>query len=98
MARDLGWKVYYMGQNMPVDNISEMLEISKSKVLFSMFVTPSPGKIEKLIGSIKDQTDIPLLVSGNMSNFSNLKLDDKLVYIATPSDLIDYLRTNEKNN
>ena len=98
MARDFGWKVYYMGQNMPVENISEVLEISKPKLLFSMFVTPSSGKVEKLIGSIKKQTNIPLLVSGNMENFTNLKWDDQLIYIKSPSELIDSLRNYNKTN
>lgn len=98
MARDFGWKVYYMGQKMPVDNISKMLEISKPKLLFSMFVTPSSGKVEKLIGSIKKNTNIPLLVSGNMENFTNLKWDDQLIYIKSPSELIDSLRNYNKTN
>ena len=97
MARDLGWKVYYLGQNMPAANISEMLEISKPIVLLSMFITSFSGKIEKLIESIKGQTDIPLLVSGNEDNFSNLKMDNKLIYIKSPSELIDYLRNNAES-
>jgi len=98
IARDLGWKVYYMGQNMPVDNISKLIEISKPTLLFSMFVTSSSSMVEKLIGSIKKQTNTPLLVSGNMENFTNIKWDDQLIYIKSPSELVDSLRNYNKTN
>ena len=98
MARDLGWKVYYMGQNMPVDNIREMLEISKPNVLFSMFITPSPGKVNKLIESIKGQTDVPMLVSGTLENFSSVTMDEQLIHIKSPSDLIDCLQNYSTHN
>ena len=91
MASDLGWKVYYMGQNMPVTNIKEMVEISNPKVLLSMFVTPSSGRTDKFVRSIQDQTDIPLLVSGTKDNFINLKMDDKLIHVKSPVELIEQL-------
>jgi len=96
MARDLGWKVYYLGQNLPVDNISELVEISKPIALLSMFIIPSSNRTKKLITSIKNQTDIPLLVSGNKDNFSELEFDDRLIYIKSPSDLIDYLKSQKQ--
>ena len=98
MARDLGWKVYYMGQNMPVDNISRVIEISNPKLLLSMFVTSSSGRVEKFIGSIKKQTNIPLLVSGNKENFTNLKWDDQLIYIKSPSEFINILQNYSNTN
>ena len=96
MARDLGWKVYYMGQNMPVENLSKLIKISKPKVLLSMFIIPDSNRTKKLIALIKDQTDMPLLISGNKDNFSELKMDSKLIHIKSPSDLINYLRKNDE--
>lgn len=97
MARDLGWRVYYLGQNVPVANIGAVVEISKPKVMLSMFIVPSADRTAKFIEMIKNQTDIPLLVSGNRENFSNVEVNDKLLYIESPSELIDYLQ-NYTNN
>jgi DNA-binding transcriptional MerR regulator len=97
LARDLGWRVYYLGQNVPVVNIGEVVEISKPVMMLAMFVVPAAKRTAKFIKLIRNQTDIPLLVSGNRENFSAMQMDDKLVYVKSPSELIDYLQ-NYTNN
>jgi DNA-binding transcriptional MerR regulator len=92
IARDLGWKVYYMGQNMPVANIGQLVEICKPIALFSMFVTATSKKTLRLIESIKSQTDTPLLVSGTMENFSEVKMNKKIILVQSPNDLIECLQ------
>ena len=92
MAKDLGWRVHYLGQNVPVVNIGEVVEIAKPKLLLSMFVVPAAQKTAKFIDIIRSQTDLPLLISGNRENFSDIEFDKKLVHIKSPEELIDYLQ------
>lgn len=91
IASNIGFKVYYLGQNLPVSNIGEMVEISKPSVMFSMFISPSPNKIYKKINSLQEQTDTPLLISGSAVNFEKLEMSEKLIHIKSPTDLVDYL-------
>ena len=92
MAKDLGWRVHYLGQNVPVASIGAVVEIAKPKLLLSMFVVPSLERTTKFISKIRKQTDVPLLISGNKENFSNVVLNDKVLHIKSPEELIDYLQ------
>ena len=92
IAKDLGWKVQYLGQNVPVINIAEVIEIAKPKLLLSMFVVPASKKTAKFINIIRSQTDLPFLISGNRENFSDLEFDNRLIYIKSPNELVDYLQ------
>ena len=96
IASDLGWRVYYLGQNVPVANIGDVVEIAKPQVMLSMFVVPSPDRTAKFIELIKDQTDVPLLISGNRENFSDVELNGQIIYIKSPAELVTYLEKNAK--
>lgn len=92
LARDLGWKVFYLGQNVPVENIGDAAKISNSAALLSMFVIFSPERTEKLIESIQEQTDVPFLVSGTSANFEKLSNRENLFHIKSPDELVTYLQ------
>ena len=92
MARDLGWRVYYLGQNVPVDSIGEVVNIAKPKLLLSMFIVPSSEKTVKHIDKIRSQTDVPLLISGNRENFVDVELNNMVIHIKTPEELLGYLK------
>ena len=92
MAKDLGWRVHYLGQNVPVTSIGAVVEIAKPKLLLSMFVVPAAEKTGKFIDMVRSQTDLPLLISGNRENFSDVELNDNLIHIKSPEELIEYLQ------
>lgn len=92
MAKDLGWKVYYLGQNVPVVSIGEVVKIAKPKLLLSMFIVPSSDRAIKLINSIRGQTEVPLLISGNRENFVDVELNNMVIHIKSPEELLGYLR------
>lgn len=92
MAKDLGWKVHYLGQNVPVVSIGTVVEIAKPKLLLSMFVVPASEKTARFISNIRNQTDVPLLISGNNENFSDVELNENVIHIKSPEELIDYLQ------
>jgi DNA-binding transcriptional MerR regulator len=97
IASDLGWRVYYLGQNVPVANIGDVVEIAKPQAMLSMFVVPSPDRTAKFIEIIKDKTDVPLLISGNRENFSDVDMeDDQVVYMKSPAELVTYLEEQAK--
>ena len=92
MAKDIGWRVHYLGQNVPVASIGAVVEIAKPKLLLSMFVVPSLERTARFISKIRNQTDVPLLISGNKENFSGVELNDKVINIKSPEELIDHLQ------
>jgi DNA-binding transcriptional MerR regulator len=93
IARELGWRVYYLGQNVPSENIKAVVEITKPKALMSMFVTPDRHPIKIKIDELLSDTDLPFFVSGNPTYFENNIKNNQVLYLSNPNELI--VRLNE---
>lgn len=92
IAREMGWRVYYLGQNVPTENIKQVIEELNPSLMLSMFVTPSKQSINAKMDAILDPGDIPLLVSGNPRNLEKVIADKRIIYLSHPDDLIDNLK------
>ena len=90
IARELSWRVYYLGQNVPTENIKQVINDVSPNAMLTMFVTPPRNKIKDSINSILSQGDIPLLVSGNPAFFTDLTIEN-LVCLSNPEELIEQL-------
>ena len=94
LAKDLGWKVYYLGQNVPVENINNALQIIEAKVMMTMTITPKTKKLEKYMDILLSENPIPLLFSGAIQNFENIKYFNEMLYLSSPTDLTEFLDAN----
>ena len=65
IAKKMGWKVYYLGQNVPLDNIAKLVEMTGAKIVFSVFTASKKEKYFKKFIADADTTDSLYLVSGN---------------------------------
>lgn len=89
IARDLGFKVYYLGQNVPMENIHEVDEKVSSDALITMFVTPIKEEYNLRFKEYFNNMNIPILISGNY-NMENVP--GNFEYIGSPDDLINRLK------
>ena len=94
IAAERGYKVYYLGQNVPSENIHEVLNITDADFIMSMFVAPKPVKSLIQIKNILKTTKVPFLISGNVQNFVSLLDNERLIYLKKPESLIDFLNNN----
>jgi len=94
IAAERGYKVYYLGQNVPSENIHEVLNITDADFIMSMFVAPKPVKSLIQIKNILRTTKVPFLISGNVQNFVSLLDNERLIYLKKPESLIDFLNNN----
>ena len=94
LAKDLGWKVYYLGQNVPLENINNVLQIVEAKVMMTMTITPKTKKLEKYMDTLLTEIPIPLLFSGAIQNFENIKYFNEMLYMSSPTELSDFLDAN----
>ena len=94
IAAERGYKVYYLGQNVPSENIHEVLNITDADFIMSMFVAPKPVKSLIQIKNILKTTKVPFLISGNAQNFVSLLDNKRLIYLKKPESLIDFLNNN----
>ncbi|MFV0572015.1 MAG: MerR family transcriptional regulator [Xanthomarina gelatinilytica] len=88
MARDLGWKVYFLGQNVPTENIQQVIDIVKPNAMLSMFITPTQESVKTKLDAILEQTNVPYWVSGNPAVIEDVMEDDRIGFISKPDDLI----------
>ena len=95
MARNMGWNVYYLGQNVPANNINKVIEVVHPKLMLSMFITPTQQPIKIKLEAILKQTNVPLLISGNPEILKDCMNDERIVYISHPNNLIEILQKME---
>lgn len=93
IAKDLGFKVMYLGQNVPLENIVDVDEIVETDLFFSIFVTPITEDFKMSFEDVLGSTDKPLFLSGN---YDVSKSPDNFEYISTPEMLVEKLK--EKRN
>ena len=96
IAKDLGWKVYYLGQNVPNVNIFDIQEIVKPDLLLTIFVTPVRKDLGSLLNDLADKTKKPLLISGKFEVEESSHLSNYIQIIDSPDQFIDILKSNSK--
>ena len=92
IARELGWKVYYLGQNVPIINIQQVISEVRPNAMLTMFVAPIKNIISEILDVILKKTEIPLFVSGNPKNFENIVNKRQVIQLLNPNDFIDQLK------
>lgn len=95
IARDLGWRVYYLGQNVPTSNIEQVIEIAKPNLLLTMLITLSTEKALEVLHSITESFDHKILLAGNIEKYNSFKVEN-IETLSDPQDLISYLEEYHK--
>jgi DNA-binding transcriptional MerR regulator len=91
IAKKLGWRVFYLGQNVPHDNVKTMAELVKPNYLLTFFVTTTPSIVEEKVFKLSSESKTPLLFSGSPINFELKDNDNMVTYLKSPKDLIKVL-------
>ena len=93
IAKDLGWKVYYLGQNVPTENVLEVVALKKPQYILSILTAPLSKKYERHIHNLVLNLKIPLIASGSPGNFTILKKAAiEVVHLPSPDALVSFLR------
>ena len=93
IARDIGFNVYYLGQNVPMENILEVHEISSAQALLTMFIAPFTEDFYHQFKEYFSSIEIPLLIAGN---YDMTDAPNNFKYINGPEELVSVLK--EINN
>ena len=91
MAKEMGWKVYYLGQGVPVVNIKKVIEIAEPNLMMTMFVTPKANKVNKFIGAILEGNDVPFVISGGVENLNAVVDSERLLKVSSPAEFQGHL-------
>ncbi|MFY0689598.1 MAG: MerR family transcriptional regulator [Cyclobacteriaceae bacterium] len=91
IAKDLGWKTFYLGTNVPSENIKNILSQISPDLVFSIMIIPRvPEQDSMLLASI-EESQIPYACSGNKEVISNFA--EHIEYLSSPQDLIGLLKS-----
>jgi DNA-binding transcriptional MerR regulator len=96
IAKELGWKVYYLGQNVPANNIKEVLDISRPNLMMTIYTILRPDSLEKNLNIILQGTNTPLAISGGRYIGDTTNSLPRTLYIENPSEFIELL--NQERN
>lgn len=96
IAKSMGWRVYYLGQSIPVINIKKVIEIVEPELMMTMFVTPKVNKIRGYIEELLEDGTSPLLVSGSAENMEVVSVSERVVKISSPDHFERYLADVQK--
>lgn len=91
IAKKLGWKVYYLGQNVPSGNIKEVIPSIQPDLLMTMIITPRSQNIPQIITELTEAYKTPMLVAGNPLLFENEMNTESVRYINSPLDFEQHL-------
>lgn len=91
IAKELGWRVYYLGQNVPSENIKDVVRIGNVKLMMTMVVIPT-DKLEASVQRVLKETNCPLLLSGNIELVEKLKDYKNLAFVDKPERLVSLLK------
>jgi methanogenic corrinoid protein MtbC1 len=91
IAKERGWRTYYLGQGVPLVNIQKVVDLVEPQMLMSMFVIPKPQKINSFIDAVIGDAYVPFVVSGNPENLSELEDRDFLIKISSPAAFAEQL-------
>lgn len=92
IAKDLGWRVYYLGQNVPSPDIEMTVELLDPDLLMTMFVAPRHNKSDEILCRLIEDHQIPLLYSGNQTYLPCKSPSAYHVPIHSPVEFISYLK------
>lgn len=92
IAKEAGFRVYYLGQNVPSNNIDMIQDPINPDVLMTMFIAPSKERSQALLKHLKASTDLPILIAGSQFNLEDLESDDQVSIIETPYQFLGTLK------
>lgn len=91
MAKSMGWRVFYLGQGVPLENIKKVIDIAEPRLIMSMFVTPKVHKINKFIKAVLEGNEILYIVSGSRENMEAIADSDRILKISSPDEFKNHL-------
>jgi len=96
IAREMGWRVYYLGTKVPLENIEMVVDIAKPQLLLSLFILNRPKWVKSKIDLLTSKTKVQLAVSGNYNNFLEVDVPSQVNYLANPKEMITLLSNSSR--
>lgn len=91
VAKEMGFKVYYLGQGVPIVNIRKVIEIAEPSIMMTMFVTPKVNKVNGFVKDLMEGNEVPFVISGSGENLEAVDDAAHLIKVSSPVEFQDHL-------
>lgn len=92
MAKSAGWRVYYLGQNVPDEDIVKTAQLLDPDGIFSMITTNQPNKTLRSLNSIRNEINTDIYISGNIEQLKP-KIENLNIHcLDSPEDFKNLLK------
>ena len=93
IAKSLGWRVFYLGQRVPSDNIPGFVEKINPDAMLTLFIAPiSNTEISKIQRMFNTIPSTPLLVSGSAYLTKTINECSQCIHMNNPQEFIEFLK------
>lgn len=96
IARKCGWRVIYLGQNVPTEDIHEVMTLVHVDYLMTMIVSPQTNDINPLFKKLIELTGIPIILSGKQDYVDHVENNPKIIKLHSPKELNDFLESRNR--
>ena len=96
VAKEMGFKVYYLGQGIPIINIKKVIEIAEPSVMMTMFVSPKAKKVNGFVTNLMENNEVPFIISGSDENLDAIEDAPRINKVSSPQEFQDYLTKVKK--
>jgi methanogenic corrinoid protein MtbC1 len=89
--KNAGWKTYYLGSNVPMENISDIEDHVKPDKVCTMLISPVNEPLKRF-DHILNNISAELIVSGSPALLPENNSGAKYKILRSPDDLVNYIR------
>ncbi|PLX14948.1 MAG: MerR family transcriptional regulator [Marinilabiliales bacterium] len=86
IAKNNGWRVYYLGQNVPLDNVIATAKPANIKLVMSMITTPRADDLSSQIKKLSSEIEKPVILSGIFDNMPEIANIENVMLVKNPKD------------
>ena len=92
LLKKCGQDTLYLGSEIPYTDIIKVVESYQPDFAFVVLTSLNLGKdVNKIIGKVMDNLDIPLIVAGSLISEFDILVKDKLTPLKNVCDMVDFL-------
>ena len=92
LLKKCGHEMLYLGPEIPYSDLKRVIESYKPDYAFITLTSLNLGKdINKIIGKVMDNLEVPLLVAGSLISEFDILVKDQLTPLKNVCDMVDFL-------
>ncbi|MCW3804683.1 MerR family transcriptional regulator [Plebeiibacterium marinum] len=93
LARKEGYKVIYLGSNVPFEDIKGIDQVRKADAFFTCFVSPPENSLDKILKAYSEEfPNTPIFINGMQVKEYEGDLPDNVMHISSAEVFVEVLR------